>query len=72
VDNILTLESLVGTVRITSLNVFDDGVVLLRSIFWSLSITSMFSATTFRGMALPLSSGEPSLVGPVNLAIVHR
>jgi hypothetical protein len=27
----------------SSLNVFDDGVVLLRSLFWNLSIVPMFS-----------------------------
>jgi hypothetical protein len=28
--------------KYTSLNVFDDGAVLLRSIIWTLSIVSMF------------------------------
>jgi hypothetical protein len=32
----------------------------------------VLSTTMFRGMALPLSSGEPTLVGPVNRASLYR
>jgi hypothetical protein len=48
----------------SSLNVFDDGAVLLRSVIWNLSIVLMFfKTTTFQGMVLPSSSGENYSVG---------
>jgi hypothetical protein len=31
-----------------------------------------FVITTFRGMALPLSSGEPNLLGPIDRASLYR
>jgi hypothetical protein len=51
--------------RYSSLNVFDDGAVLLRSIIWTLSVVlQCFLTTTFQGMVLPSSSGETYSVGP--------
>jgi hypothetical protein len=42
----------------SSLNVFDDGSVLLRSVIWTPPPPAMF-----QGMVLPSSSGETYCVG---------
>jgi hypothetical protein len=47
----------------SSLNVFDDGAVLLQSIIWTYPSSLCFAPTLFRGMALPSSSGETYSVG---------
>jgi hypothetical protein len=44
---------------------FSTMVLYYCNLFFGLSPSSLcFSTTTFRGMALPSSSGEPTLVGP--------
>jgi hypothetical protein len=45
---------------------------LLQSIFWTLSIVPKFFNHNVQGMALPSSSGELTLVGPVDRASLYR
>jgi hypothetical protein len=54
----------------SSLNVFDDGAVLLRSIFWTLS-SLCFATTTFWGMALPSKCGVFLEVGAESLNVTY-
>jgi hypothetical protein len=65
-NRISTTNDLNTYILISSLNVIDDGAVLLRSIIWTYPSSLCFATKTFRGMALPSSSGEPTLLGPVD------
>jgi hypothetical protein len=48
-------------------------VLYYCNLFFGLSpLSPRFSNTTFRGMALSLSSGVPTLVGPVDGASLYR
>jgi hypothetical protein len=56
----------------SSLNVFDDGAVLLRSILWTLSIVTVFCNHNVSRDGSFSSSGEPNLLGPIDGASLHR
>jgi hypothetical protein len=46
-------------------------VLYYCDLFFGLYPSSLcFVITTFRGMALPLSSGEPNVLGPIELASI--
>jgi hypothetical protein len=57
----------------SSLNVFDDVAVLLRSVFWTLSIALVFfKQQRFKGWFFPRHQVKPTLLGPVDRAILYR
>jgi hypothetical protein len=57
----------------SSLNVFDDGAVLLGSVIWSLSIALMFfKLLCFKGWFFHRHQVKSTLLGPVDRASLYR